>query len=222
MTIRPTPANIERDDLPAEWRDRARQSRLANAAQLRRDGPAPQGAAGMGANCPAASWAARPITWPRLLSGQMMGIEVFDNHEPETRPGVARLLRLRAARATCFLDLCDHQSAGRSLQGVGRAGCAGHGRAHRRRGCVGHHHPRRQNARHRRPSWPTRCFVANPASRCGRARKHLAFSCALPMSTKGLKVLSRKVYEAHAPSVLRQSAGVALRRERRADVSSTT
>ncbi len=30
--------------------------------------------------------------------------------------------------------------------------------------------------------------------------EHLAFSCALPMNTKGLKVLSRKSYEAHAVS----------------------
>ena len=31
----------------------------------------------------------------------------------------------------------------------------------------------------------------------------LAFSCALPMNAKGMRVLSRKSYEAHAVSVLR-------------------
>lgn len=43
-------------------------------------------------------------------------------------------------------------------------------------------------------------FVAN-LQPLKKGEEHLAFSCALPMNAKGLKVLSRKSYEAHAVSV---------------------
>ena len=57
-------------------------------------------------------------------------------------------------------------------------------------------------------------FVANlqPLKR----RVELAFCCALPMDTKGLRVLSRKSYEAAAVSVFDNPLSLAFRRERRA------
>ena len=43
-------------------------------------------------------------------------------------------------------------------------------------------------------------FVAN-LQPLKRGEEDLAFSCALPMNSKGLRVLSRKSYEAHAVSI---------------------
>ena len=60
-------------------------------------------------------------------------------------------------------------------------------------------------------------FVAN-LQPLKAGEEDLAFSCALPMNAKGLRVLSRKSYEAARGVGLRQSALVAVRRERRADV----
>ena len=71
------------------------------------------------------------------------------------RQGAARLLR-GSEPQRLVPHLRDHQSAGRARQGLGRAG-RGPRRAHRRRGLRRHHDPRREDARHRRRSWRTRC-----------------------------------------------------------------
>ena len=60
-------------------------------------------------------------------------------------------------------------------------------------------------------------FVAN-LQPLKAGEEDLAFSCALPMNAKGLRVLSRKSYEAARGFGLRQPALVALRRKRCADV----
>ena len=60
-------------------------------------------------------------------------------------------------------------------------------------------------------------FVAN-LQPLKAGEEDLAFCCALPMGRKGLRVLSRKSYESSAVSRIRQSAVLALRRERRRDL----
>ncbi len=63
-----------------------------------------------------------------------------------------------------------------------------------------HHDPRRENARHFARSWPTRCW-SPICSHCKQGEEDIAFSCALPMNARGMRVLSRKSYEASAVSV---------------------
>jgi len=66
-------------------------------------------------------------------------------------------------------------------------------------------------------SWANELLVANMQP-LKPGEEDIAFSCALPMNAKGLRVLSRKSYEAHAVSVFDNPLFVAVRRERRADV----
>ena len=109
------------DDLHAGRRKPPHQSRLADAAQLRRDGAAPQGDAGLGRSSPTASWAARPITSPRRWSGSVWA----SRSSRSTAPARAKALRglLRGGEPQrLFPHLRDHQSAGRARQGLGRAG----------------------------------------------------------------------------------------------------
>ena len=134
------------DDVQAERREPPRQSRLADAAQLRRDGAAAQGDAGLGAALlrlhgplarPPRLLADRPAAWASRCSRSTA---------PERAKALRRLFR-GSEPQRLFPHLRDHQSAGRARQGLGRAG-RGPGRAHRRRGRRRHHHPRRQDARH--------------------------------------------------------------------------
>ena len=63
-------------------------------------------------------------------------------------------------------------------------------------------------------SWPTRCS-SRASSRCSRATRSYAMSFAMPLNAKGLKILSRKSYEACGAVDVRQPALEPLRRERR-------
>ena len=132
------------------------------------------------------------------LVGQRMGIEVFRKHSAERAKALADYFDY-ARSNDLFPHLRDHQSAGRARQGLGRAGRRIWSRASsmRIRAASPSAAPR-CSAPPR--SWPTRCSSPT-CSRSSRARKTLAFSCALPMNAKGLRVLSRKSYEAHAVSV---------------------
>ncbi len=55
------------------------------------------------------------------LVGQRMGLDVFEQLQPGAGQGVRGLFRLRHPQRP-VPDLRDHQSAGRPLQGLGRAG----------------------------------------------------------------------------------------------------
>ena len=133
------------DDVQAGRREPPRQPRLADPAQPRRDGPAPEGAAGLGRTVlrlhgplagPPRLGAGRPAGRPRSVREAQRG----------ARQGLRQLLR-GGAPQRLFPHLRDHQSAGRARQGLGRADPRP-GRGDRRRGFGGHHHPRRQDARH--------------------------------------------------------------------------
>ena len=149
------PENIELMTFTAERREPPRQSRLADAAQLRRDGAAAQGACRPGRSCPTASWAARPTISPRRCR-PAHGHRGVREARRRRAPRRCEDYFEEASRNDYVPHLRDHQSAGRARQGLGRAG-GGPGRAHRRRGCRRHHDPRRQDARHHARSWPTRC-----------------------------------------------------------------
>ena len=74
------PENIELMTFTAGRLEPARQPRLADAAQLRRDGAAAQGAAGLGARCHCGFMGRSPDHLASSLVGQRMGIEVFEKH----------------------------------------------------------------------------------------------------------------------------------------------
>ena len=146
--------------------------------------------------------------------GQVMGIEVFEKHGPARAKALQRLLR-GSEPQRLVPHLCDHQSAGRARQGLGRAG-RGPGRAHRRRGRRRHHDPRRQDARH----------LVDHGERGVRRQPAAAES-----RRGGARLLLRAADERQGPARavaqvlrggrrlgVRQSALVALRRERRADL----
>ena len=89
------------DDVSPERLQPPRQSRLADAAQLRRDGAAAQGAAGLGGAI---------LRLFRALAGSSCVLAGRPAHghrgvpqaQPRARQGVRRLFRLRHARTICF------------------------------------------------------------------------------------------------------------------------
>jgi hypothetical protein len=83
------------------------------------------------------------------VSGMMMGIEVFDRHDPKRAERPSATGTNTPAASDLFLTYVINNVQGDRSKAFGDQGeRAGHGRAHRRRGCVGHHHPRRQTVRH--------------------------------------------------------------------------
>ena len=177
------PENIELDDVRAARLETARQPRLADAAQLRGDGGAAQGACRPGRRSPTVSWGAHRIISPRRWSASAWASRCSRSTDPRAPRRSAIISSTRAA--TIFSDLRHHQSAGRARQGLGRAE-GGAGRPHRRRGLRRHHHPRRQDAGHELDHGQ-RGVRRQPAA-LKPGEEDLAFSCALPMNAKGLRV----------------------------------
>ena len=98
---------------------------------------------------------------------------------------------------------------------------AARGAAGRSRRSAGRHHdPRRQDARHRRDHGQRGVRRQSAAAEAGRGRPRVLLR--VPMNAKGLRILSRKSYEAARRLGVRQSALLALRRERRAASTSMT
>ena len=133
------------------------------------------------------------------LIGQRMGIEVFRKQKNgEARAKALENYFEEATPQRLLPHLRDHQSAGRTRQRLGRAGRRS-GRAHRRRGSGG---ITIRGAKMLGTSsiMANEVLVAN-LQPLKPGEEDLAFSCALPMNAKGLRVLSRKSYEAAAVSV---------------------
>ena len=175
----------------------SRQPRLADAAQLRRDGAAAQSAAGLGRALTTASWAARPITSPRHWSASAWASTSSKSTEPE-RAKALRDYFEEASRNDYFLTyviinpqaerakdwgeqaedlvarIVDEDSGGITIRGAKMLGTSS--------------------------IMANEVFVAN-LQPLKPGEEDLAFSCALPMNAKGLRVLSRKSYEAAAVSI---------------------
>ena len=191
------PENIELMTFQPNGVEPARQSRLADAAQLRRDGAAPQGACRPGRRSPTASWAARRITSPPRWSASAWASRCSRS----TGPARAKALRdyfEEASRNDYFLTyviinpqaerakdwgeqaedlvarIVDEDAGGITIRGAKMLGTSS--------------------------IMANEVFVAN-LQPLKPGEEDLAFSCALPMNAKGLRVLSRKSYEAAAVSV---------------------
>ncbi len=132
------------------------------------------------------------------LLGQFMGIEVFERHDAKRARAFAEYFRFardndlfltyviinpQANRSKDWGDqpvedlvaaIVDEDAAGITLRGAKMLGTSS--------------------------IMANEVFVAN-LQPLKKGEERLAFSCALPMGTRGLKVLSRKSYEAHAVSV---------------------
>ena len=132
------------------------------------------------------------------LVGQRMGIEVFEKHGAGARQGASRLFR-RGQPQRLLPHLCHHQSAGGTREGLGRAEAEelvarivdedSGGITIRGAKMLG-----------TSSIMANEVFVAN-LQPLKPGEEDLAFSCALPMNAKGLRVLSRKSYEASAVSI---------------------
>ena len=95
------PENIELMTFKPERLEPPRQSRLADAAQLRRDGAAAQGDAGLGRAAPTASWAARPTISPRRWSASAWASRCSEEARRRRAPRrCATISRRRAATTT--------------------------------------------------------------------------------------------------------------------------
>ena len=115
------PENLELMTFQPERLQPPRQSRLADAAQLRGDGAAAQGAAGLGRPILRLFMGRSPDHLASALVGQRMGIEVFRKHSPERAKAFADYFDY-ATQERSVSHLRDHQSAGRAQQRLGRAG----------------------------------------------------------------------------------------------------
>ena len=202
------------DDVPARGRHAAHQSRVVAAAQPRRDGQPPQGAAGVGRRAATASSAARRII-SRPCSSARASAWTSGTSTIPSAPRRSQDYFQYASRNDLFLtyviinpqadrskdwgdqveelvaQVVDEDSEGITIRGAKMLGTSS--------------------------IMANEVFVAN-LQPLKPGEEKLAFSCALPMNAKGLKVLSRKSYEQHAVSVYDNPLSVALRRERRADV----
>ena len=131
------------------------------------------------------------------LIGQRMGLEVFEKHGPARAKALADYVEY-AARNDLFLSyvivnpqadrskdwgdqveelvaqIVDEDSAGITIRGAKMLGTSS--------------------------IMANEVFVAN-LQPLKPGEERLAFSCALPMNAKGLRILSRKSYEAHAVSI---------------------
>src|SRR6266704_318049 len=176
------------DDVRARRRQPPHQPLLADAARLRPDGAAPQSHAGLGGR----------LLWvPGPLVGQRMGIEVFRRHGEDRAKALAGyfdyisrndlyltyvIVNPQADRSKDWGDqvpdlvarIVDEDAAGITLRGAKMLGTSA--------------------------ILANEVFVAN-LQPLKAGEEALAFSCALPMNAKGLRVLSRKSYEAAAKSV---------------------
>ena len=132
------------------------------------------------------------------LVGQVMGIDVFRKHSPDRANALTDYFEF-ASKNDLFLTYVIINPQAQSGQGLGRAGRRSCG-ADRRRGFAAASPFAAPKCSVRPRSWRTRCSSPT-SSRSKPGEENLAFSCALPMNAKGLRVLSRKSYEAHAVSV---------------------
>ena len=201
------------DDLHPRRLEPARQPRLADAAQLRRDGAAAQGAAGLGA--PALRLHGPFARSSRLRAGRPAhGHRGVPQARRGARQGARRLFRLHQPQRY-VPHLRHHQSAGRAWQGLGPAG-RGPGRAHRRRGCRRVDDPRRQDARHQLDHGERGVRREPAAAQAGRGRPRLLLRAA--DERQGAARALAQVLRGVRGVGVRQSDLLALRRERRADV----
>ena len=106
------------------------------------------------------------------LVGQRMGIEIFRRHGEERAKALAGYFE-HASRNDLFLTYVIINPQADARQGLGPAG-RGPGRPHRRRRRRRLDDPRRQDARHQRRSWRTRCSSPT-CSRSSPARKPSPF-----------------------------------------------
>ena len=132
------------------------------------------------------------------LVGQRIGLDVFAAARRGARQGVCGIFRLCQPQRP-VPDLCHHQSAGRPLEGLGRPGATdlvarvvdedSSGITIRGAKMLGTSSIMANDV-----------FVAN-LQPLKAGEEDFAFCCALPMGSKGLRVLSRKSYESSAVSV---------------------
>ena len=174
------------------------QPRLADAAQLRGDGASGARRCRPGRRCPAAFMGRSPDHLASSLVGQRMGIDVFRKHSEARAKAFAGLFRLRDQERP-VPHLRDHQSAGRARARPGASRKRIWSRAIVDEDATG---ITIRGAKMLGTSsiMANEVFVAN-LQPLKPGEEGLAFSCALPMNAKGLRVLSRKSYEAHAVSI---------------------
>ena len=187
------------DDVQARRLEPAGQPRLADAAQLHRDGAAPKGPAGLGRAASYGFMGRSPDHLASALVGQRMGIEVFRKQKNgEARAKALENYFEEASRNDYFLTyviinpqaergkdwgeqaedlvarIVDEDAGGITIRGAKMLGTSS--------------------------IMANEVLVAN-LQPLKPGEEDLAFSCALPMNIKGLRVLSRKSYEASAVSI---------------------
>ena len=202
------------DDIPAERLQPPGQSRLADAAQLRRDGAAAQGAAGLGRVVVRLLWPfARPS---RVRAGRPAhGHRRIPQAQRRARQGLRRIISTSPAKTICssptsssirrpqrskdwgeqdedlVARIVDEDSSGVTIRGAKMLGTSS--------------------------IMANEVFVAN-LQPLKAGEEDFAFSCALPMNAKGTARPVAQILRSACRIGLRQPALVAVRRKRRADV----
>ena len=192
------PENIELMTFVPHGLQPARQSLLADAAQLRRDGAAAQSACRPGQRCSYGFMGRSPDHLASALVGQRMGIEVFEKHSAGAGEGLRDYFE-EASRNDYFLTYVIINPQAERAKDWGAAEAKSWSRALSMRipAASPSAAPRLLGTS---SIMANEVFVAN-LQPLKPGEEDLAFSCALPMNTKGLRVLSRKSYEARAVSV---------------------
>jgi 4-hydroxyphenylacetate 3-monooxygenase len=133
------------------------------------------------------------------MSGMMMGIEVFDNYDPK-RAKAFRDWYDYARKSDLFLTYVINNVQGDRSKAFGDQGKNAQDMVAR----IVDEDASGITIRGAK-LFATSAIMANEifvgsGQPLRPGEEHLAFSCALPMDTKGLKMLSRKSFEAHAPN----------------------
>ncbi|MES2031290.1 MAG: 4-hydroxyphenylacetate 3-hydroxylase N-terminal domain-containing protein [Pseudomonadota bacterium] len=133
------------------------------------------------------------------MSGMMMGIEVFDNYDPK-RAQAFRDWYDYARKSDLFLTYVINNVQGDRSKAFGDQGKNAQDMVAR----IVDEDASGITIRGAK-LFATSAIMANEifvgsGQPLRPGEEHLAFSCALPMGTKGLKMLSRKSFEAHAPN----------------------